>query len=316
LTGRYAPIPSTQPGASLANEKEEKKRKGGAIPTSVPDSAFEEALRAIENIQKTGSVRSKAKKTEASDDEEENLQSLLSSLGGDDEADQDAKNGPSASDPGGKSDLDLLAALLEEEQNLEKEAEFLKSVLLEAQASQNTTAAGTEEVKKKEGQIQDLQDRLLRIQAEFDNFKKRINRDKADMVRFSNENLILTILPVIDNFERAISHAAATNDLQATIEGVRLIVKQLYDTLQLNGVRKVDATDQMFDPAYHEAMATIATDTVEPGRVLTRYEPGYLLHNRLLRPAKVVVAMKSEAEGGKNDTENLDQPKEASGPLL
>ncbi|MCZ7586874.1 MAG: nucleotide exchange factor GrpE [Deltaproteobacteria bacterium] len=130
--------------------------------------------------------------------------------------------------------------------------------------------------------------------AEFENFKKRINRDKEDMIRFSNENLILSILPIIDNFERAISHGAATADTEATIDGVRMILKQLHDTLATGGVRKFESQGHRFDPAFQEAMASVKTDEMEPGIVIAQYEPGYLFHGRLLRPAKVVVSARAD----------------------
>ena len=303
----------------MSDPEEKKDKKETAIPTDVPESAFEEALKAIENLQKQkggeGKARKKPRQPQAEDqvfdqDDSESLAGLFKIL---DQEETKSEKAPVAKEQGrdnGKSDLDLLAELLEEEQNLEKEAEFLKSVLLEAQAAP-MPVGDAEAIKKKEGQIQELQDRLLRIQAEFDNFKKRINRDKVDMVRFSNENLILSVLPIIDNFERAISHAAATDDSQATIDGVRLILKQLHDTLQANGVRKIDATNQVFDPAYHEAMATIATNDFEPGHVIAQHEPGYILYSRLLRPAKVVVSVNPSEENEEKESHGASEPIES-----
>jgi molecular chaperone GrpE len=292
----------------VAEKDDNKSPRVESVPSGVPQSAFEEALKAIENIQKSGAAKAKQKKAERRDKEieididtdSESLSEFLKHLDEDEPSRKAPRQSapPPAPDPQ-NDDLDVLAKLLEEEQGLEKEAEFLKSVLLETQSA-TSAPSDPRAIKEKEDQVQQLQDRLLRIQAEFDNFKKRINRDKADMVRFSNENLILSILPIIDNFERAISHAAATSDPLATIDGVRLILKQLHDTLAANGVRKIDATDQVFDPTYHEAMATIASNVLEPGRVITQYESGYLLHGRLLRPAKVIVSTKIASEGEEN----------------
>ncbi|MBZ0274121.1 nucleotide exchange factor GrpE [bacterium] len=295
------------------------------IDSGVPDSAFDEALKAIERAQEESRRRGKAgakpsvkaqappPRSPARAADEVDIEIDADATGEDDLANllKYFEEGgvepvevarPSARPPASRdADLDMLAKLLEEEQNLEKEAELLRTVLAETRASAQASAGATVQsgaaLKEKETQIQGLQERLVHIQAEFDNFKKRINRDKADMVRFSNENLILSMLPIIDNFERAISHASATHDPDAMIDGVRLVLKQLHDTLSQNGVRKIDASDQQFDPVYHEAMASMETADREPGTVIAQYEPAYLLHGRLLRPAKVVVATRTNGAG-------------------
>ena len=285
------------------NDPKEKNDKDGNIPSGIPESAFDDALKAVEEIREAAKKKPKKKKPKKSasgrnvvqlDSEKETaeLEKLMQLL---EEAEESKPSPEPKKSKGDPSDLDLLAKILQEEQSLEKEAEFLKSVLVDVEKAARDEGAGPgpEEIKKKEKHIEQLQERLVRIQADFENFKKRINRDKEEMVLFSNENLILSVLPIIDNFERAISHAAATRDPQAMIDGVQLILKQLHDTLAANGVRKIDATTQVFDPKYHEAMASVESDEVEPGYVMAQYEPGYLLYQRLLRPARVVVASKN-----------------------
>ncbi len=305
---------------------ETKKKDDEGLVSGVPLSAFEEALRAVESIQQT-SREKKAKPKVKREIEAEveidtkgagELDDLLRYLGG--EGGESVKSGMKSARRGGEhpeipagpvsktaDDLDALAELLRQEQDLEKEAEFLRTVLMDK--AQKGEAADPKAVEEKQTQINELHERLLRIQAEFNNFKKRIERDKAEIVRFSNENLLLALLPIIDNVERAMAHARATQDTEAVIDGLDLILRQLFDTLAAKGLRRLEAENEVFDPAYHDAMATFETDDLEPGRVLSQYERGYLLHGRLLRPARVVVAVKPTTRRAAND----ERPSESAG---
>lgn len=266
-------------------DKKDKPEEELSLKTDVPKSAFDEALKAVETIQDRSKVQKKSKEGEKR--KGESAEDFLKWLSLD--AAEMPEMSSSAEEEGERDyddDLSILSRLLEEEKNLEKEAELLKSYLFDRQDE----VVDSEALKEKEGRIHELNDRLLRMKAEFENFKKRIVREKETKIRFSNENLILSLLPVIDNFERALSHADATEDKMAVIEGVRLILKQLYDTLGANGVRRLDAMGQDFDPEYHEAVTSVETEDVDPGKILSQYQIGYLLHGRLLRPAKVAVA--------------------------
>ncbi|MCL4235742.1 MAG: nucleotide exchange factor GrpE, partial [Deltaproteobacteria bacterium] len=287
---------------------ETKKKDDDGLISGVPLSAFEEALKAVESIQQT-SREKKAKPKVKREVEAEveidtrsagDLDDLLNYLGGTEGARATVKSGKGGrahpeiptGGPVSKTadDLDALAELLRQEQDLEKEAEFLRTVLMDK--AQKGETVDPKAVEEKQTQINELHERLLRIQAEFNNFKKRIERDKAEIVRFSNENLLLALLPIIDNVERAMAHARATQDTEAVIDGLDLILRQLFDTLAAKGLRRLEAENEVFDPEFHDAMATFETDDMEPGRVLSQYERGYLLHGRLLRPARVVVAVK------------------------
>jgi molecular chaperone GrpE len=131
-------------------------------------------------------------------------------------------------------------------------------------------------------------DRFLRERAEVENFKKRMQREKAEALRFACEPLIRELLPVIDNLERALEHANGNG--QSVVEGVRLVVKSLLDLLERHGVKCIDAVGQPFDPMRHEAMAQVESAEHEPNRVIAQHHRGYLLHDRLLRPALVTVS--------------------------
>lgn len=279
-------------------------RDDNNVKTDVPLSAFEEALKAVESIQRTEQNRKK-KSTKQKEKEVEidleadagDLDDLLRYL----EAGEKETGSASPAAAGNarrqaSDDLKVLSDLLREEKNLEKEAEFLRTVLTDKAAKGETV--DKKALEEKQGQIEELHERILRIQAEFNNFKKRIDRDKVDIVRFANENLLLALLPIVDNLERALAHARATNDREAVIDGVELILRQMFDTLATKGLRRMESEQEWFDPAFHEAMATMEVEQVEPGRVVSQYERGYLLHGRLLRPAKVIVAVKPSADRG------------------
>lgn len=130
-------------------------------------------------------------------------------------------------------------------------------------------------------------DRVLRERAELENFKKRMQREKADAIRFASEPLIRDLLPVVDNLERAIAHAGSG---QSVVEGVRLVLKSLQDILERHGVKRIEAVGAPFDPSLHEAMAQVESAEHEPNRVVAQHHSGYLLHDRLLRPALVTVS--------------------------
>lgn len=133
-------------------------------------------------------------------------------------------------------------------------------------------------------------DLYLRSQAEIDNLRKRNQREKSEWLNFANESLIKEMLPVLDNLEQAISHTDNENALLALKEGVELTLKGLKDTLRKCGLETVRSEGEPFDPNYHEAVSEMEDDSVDKGKVLHELQKGYILNNRLIRPAKVVVS--------------------------
>jgi molecular chaperone GrpE len=144
-------------------------------------------------------------------------------------------------------------------------------------------------------------DLYLRERADTENFKKRMQRDKAEALRFANEGLVRDLLPVIDNLERAVDHADLGGNGQPLIEGVRLVLQNALEVLQRHGVGRIDATGAAFDPSRHEAVVQVPDGRREPNRVVEQYEPGYTLHDRLIRPAKVSVSSKPSVERPSDD---------------
>lgn len=131
-------------------------------------------------------------------------------------------------------------------------------------------------------------DQFLRERAELENFKKRMQREKAEALRFACEPLIRELLPVVDNLERAVEHGQGNGE--SVLEGVRLVLKSLLDVLDHHGVKRIEAVGQAFDPSRHEAMRQVPSTEHEPNRVVEQHHTGYLLHDRLLRPALVTVS--------------------------
>ncbi len=137
-------------------------------------------------------------------------------------------------------------------------------------------------------EAKDMFERLARVSADFENFKKRVAREKEDAIKFGNEKAFKEIVPVIDNFRRALQ--AAPSDGGQFVEGVRLVSKSLEDAVARFGVVGFDSVGQPFDPSRHEAVGSRPHDTVAAQHVCEEYQRGYLLHDRLLRPALVVVS--------------------------
>lgn len=134
----------------------------------------------------------------------------------------------------------------------------------------------------------DYRDRYLRAVADFDNFRKRSEREKADFFKYAVASVLKDILPVLDNFDRALDHAAEGDEFH---KGVLLIYKQLFDVLQKNGLKTIDETGVHFDPNIHEAVIREEDDSLPNHTVAAVLQKGYFLHDRLLRPALVKVAV-------------------------
>jgi molecular chaperone GrpE len=151
-----------------------------------------------------------------------------------------------------------------------------------------------EELIEKLGQLQEKvdenYDKFLRSQAETDNIIKRNKKEKEDWIKYANETLIKELLPVVDNLEKAIAFTDNKRSLDALKEGVELTLKNLKDTLTKSGLEEVDAQGKPFDPAYHHAVSEQDAEDMEAGHVLQELQKGYMLHQRLIRPAMVILS--------------------------
>ena len=150
-------------------------------------------------------------------------------------------------------------------------------------------------VEEKEEANKALQERMLYFQAEFENFKRLKNKEKQDILKYGNETLIKELLPVLDNLERALDHAAATDDYKSIHEGVKIIANEFLKVLERAGIERVEALGKKFDPNFHEAFLQEEMGDVEPDTVVTEMQKGYLLNGRLIRPSMVAISKKPES---------------------
>ncbi|WP_258360273.1 nucleotide exchange factor GrpE [Moorella sulfitireducens (nom. illeg.)] len=165
-----------------------------------------------------------------------------------------------------------------------------------------------EELAARAAALSELQQRFLRLQADFDNYRKRTRREQEEMTRLANARLIESLLPVLDNLELALATAAGTGK-QALETGVEMTLRQLQEILAREGLMPVAALGRPFDPEVHEAVAR--EETAEPDKinqVVEEFRRGYTLHGRLLRPAMVKVAVAA----GAGEQENQEDPHAAN----
>ena len=144
-------------------------------------------------------------------------------------------------------------------------------------------------------------DRLLRVCADYDNYKKRINREMSDLRKYAHETFSRELLSVVDNLERAIENASQS--AEGLLEGVRLTHKELLKVFEKFNIKSFESLHEPFDPEYHQAMMQEASDAYPENTVIRELQKGYRIHERLLRPAMVVVS-KPAASGGKNEEKN------------
>lgn len=166
-----------------------------------------------------------------------------------------------------------------------------------ANDNQETTEIGEQapadgprpELQKLKEERDSLYDRLLRKQADFENYKKRVERERTEFVQFASAELMKELLSALDSFDMAIRNASTD---ERTLQGFQLIYKQLLDTMSRFGLKAIEAKGQKFDPNFHQAVSTTPTSAVEENTILDEMRKGYLLNGRLLRPAMVNVATK------------------------
>ena len=205
--------------------------------------------------------------------------------------------------------VDIPSDLAEELQDVSEEGQEMESgsesEVQRAQATSDATRAAEATEEQVEpgapsvedqlrGEIEALKDRYLRMAAEYENQRRRMLREQQESAQFANENLIKELLATVDNLDRALGHARSgeggTFNPEKLVEGVELTRRSLLNTLERNGVERIEAVGAKFDPRLHEAMRQIPTADQEPNTIVEVYQVGYLLKGRLLRPAMVAVA--------------------------
>ncbi|MBW2652946.1 MAG: nucleotide exchange factor GrpE [Deltaproteobacteria bacterium] len=172
---------------------------------------------------------------------------------------------------------------------MEKESEKTKS-------KKGSAKVLKESLEEKEEEIKTLYDKLLRSQAEFENYKKRMAKETSDLMKYSNEEIIKELLHTVDNLERAIQHAKESDKSENITEGIDIILKQLFKSLERFGVSGFVSAGEKFDPNKHEAVIQMESAEHEPNTIIAESQKGYFLRERLLRPALVTVTRAPQVE--------------------
>ncbi|MFZ6016521.1 MAG: nucleotide exchange factor GrpE [Nitrospirota bacterium] len=160
-------------------------------------------------------------------------------------------------------------------------------------------------------ELQAMNDKYLRLYAEFENYKKRVNRDKEELLKYGNENLLYELLPIIDNLEMALKHSSneTSTGLSASgglVQGVEITLKELLRTLEKFGLTPIEAIGKPFDPLIHHAMTLVEREDIEEKIVVEEFRKGYMFRDRVLRPSLVAVSKK---------TERIQEVKDSSGQV-
>ncbi|WP_151735924.1 nucleotide exchange factor GrpE [Paenibacillus tengchongensis] len=161
----------------------------------------------------------------------------------------------------------------------------------DAAAEPAEASAGGEPAKKLQELADEYQARVLRVQADFDNFRRRTQKEKEDLAQYATSKLVTELLPVLDNFERAIATAPAGTEAEAFGKGVNMIFRQLEGVLKSEGLLAMETVGQPFNPEYHQAIMQVESEEHEEGIVTEEVQKGYFLKDKVLRPAMVKVSM-------------------------
>ena len=185
----------------------------------------------------------------------------------------------------------------ETETDLKKEEDVEMSGSVEEEVAAEEVSEEAEEItelEKTQLELEETKDKLLRLAAEFENFKKRMERERGLALKYAEESIIKELLPALDNLERALEQGKETHNAEDLLAGVELTHKGLMTTLEKFEVAPMDCIGAPFDPNHHEALAMEETDEMDPNSVLKEFQKGYTYKDRLIRPAKVVVSKKAE----------------------
>lgn len=211
---------------------------------------------------------------------------------------EDKPGRPLPPDPDPMDDIEILEVVGLDENGapvVEEDAEEDEDIEVVFEETSSTEIGDESPGAEPFDEAREFRERLLRLQADFENFKKRIERERLDHLRHATSDLLGRLLPVLDNFERAVAAFRPGGPSEAVIEGVNLIHRQLLQELEKEGLRGMDSVGQPFDPVLHEAVATEAGGTMPPHSVTQVFQRGYFLHERLLRPAMVRVRVDESA---------------------
>ena len=161
-----------------------------------------------------------------------------------------------------------------------------------ADAGEGAVESEENDLEVAQRQAKESYDKFLRVYAEFENYKKRMEREKSDFLKYANEELIKELLPVIDNLDRAVGQARQNAEAQSLVEGVEMILRQIKEVMEKHGVKELQSLGEPFDPNVHEAMMHEIADEHDENTVIDELQKGYIFKDRLIRPALVKVSKK------------------------
>ena len=177
-----------------------------------------------------------------------------------------------------------------EQKDKQKEAEKKVSSSNSEETREDKKEKTSESIEELKKQIEELNDKYLRLSAEYDNYRKRTLKEKMELTKSAGASVILALLPVIDDFDRALAHLDDAKDLDAVKEGILLIYSKFKEFLAQQGVSEIEATNQEFDTDHHEAITKIPAPSEEmKGKIIDTVEKGYMMNDKVIRFAKVVV---------------------------
>jgi len=180
---------------------------------------------------------------------------------------------------------------MEEKENIEEELLNPDENITENQPSAESETDEANETEKLQAELTAWKDKYLRQAAEFDNYRKRVMKEKSELIKNGGEKVIASILPILDDFERAEENMEKMENIEAVKEGVRLIIEKFLTTLKREGLEKIEAVGQPFDVDFHEAVAMVpAQEDAQKGKVIDCVQAGYKLNEKVIRHAKVAVA--------------------------
>ena len=188
---------------------------------------------------------------------------------------------------------------LEDKMTMEDSMEIGTPMSLEIQL--DTLKAEAEEINREKDQFKDM---MQRAQADFINYKRRSQEERDEQQKYINSRLILKLLPIMDDFSLAIGHAADSDADSPWLEGIKLIQRKLYSFLESENVIKIETADKEFDPFEHEAMAYQESDKHQEGQIMAVARDGYRLHDRVIRPALVILANAPKASNTEHQAES------------
>ncbi|MDT3426597.1 molecular chaperone GrpE [Paenibacillus forsythiae] len=160
-----------------------------------------------------------------------------------------------------------------------------------ADEAAQAASGDSDEIKRLQELADEYQGRVLRVQADYDNFRRRTLKEKEELAQYATSKLVTELLPVLDNFERALATAPAGSDGEAFVKGVNMIFRQLDGVLKSEGLTPMETVGQPFNPEFHQAIMQVESEEHEEGVVTEEVQKGYLLKNKVLRPAMVKVSM-------------------------